>query len=66
MEIKEEEIFEVEQAPLFNTRAPGHSQQNLRCNTLNHTSIVEQVASSGHKGPSFSNAISSVNYDAPD
>lgn len=41
LEIKEEESVEVEQTPLFYTKAFGHYQQSPCSKKLNHTSVVQ-------------------------
>lgn len=40
-EMKEEEVFEMEQAPLCYSRAPGHYRQNQRTKRIMHTRVVE-------------------------
>lgn len=46
VEINEEEVFQVDQKPLFYTRASGNYKQNPRCKRLSHTSVVVQAVHS--------------------
>lgn len=43
VEMKEEEMFEVEQVPLFYTRAPGDYKKNEQSKRLIHSSVVEKT-----------------------
>lgn len=42
VEVKAEEVFEEEQVPWFNTRAPGHHPWSPWRIKLNHTGVVEK------------------------
>lgn len=63
-EIREKDLFEVEQKPLLYTRPPGRYHQNVRRERVNHKSILVQAVHFWRKRLLFSDAINNVNYDA--
>lgn len=40
VEIREEELFQVDRTPIFYTKASRHYQHNPRSKRLNHTGVV--------------------------
>lgn len=64
-QMMDEKVFQVVQAPLICTQAPGNVYQDSRTKRLYHTSVVENVVHFWRKGSSLLQAIDNVNYDAP-
>lgn len=44
VDIRQEEVIDVEQTPLFDTQSPGYYQQNQCGKRRNYTRSVEQTA----------------------
>lgn len=65
VEIKEEDVTEVERTPLSYTRASGHYQQNPCSKWLNHTSVVEQPVYLKRKELLLPNTNDNVDYNGP-
>lgn len=53
VEVRDDEVFEVEETPLFYTRATGHYLQNLWRKRLNHTGVVKRAGGFLQKRPSL-------------
>lgn len=64
VETREEEAFEVDWTSLFHTLAPGHYHESPRSKRLNYTNGLAQPVQICRKGPSFSDEIANVEYDA--
>lgn len=64
-EIRQEEVIEREQTPLFYTGATGHCQQSPQMKRWHHTSILAQAIYVWLARLSYSEAVENVYYDAP-
>lgn len=43
VEVKWEEVFEMERTPLLYTRAPGHFQENQQIERVSHTDVIKKA-----------------------
>lgn len=64
--MKEKNLFEVDQTPLFFIQASGHYREDLRTNRVGHTSVVDPANHFQRKGSTFQDAFDKVEYDAPE
>lgn len=66
VEIREGEMFKVEQTPFFYTQVPCHFQEDPPNKRLNHTGFMEQTLHFWRNCSSFLAAVDNVDSEAPE